>query len=701
MEYHWLVPLTAAVANAFLATLVNRKGQHSPLHQVFTFLAVSLVFWNLIYVVLYSVKDVGLASQLASLYRSGGLFLFPAVLHLCVALPNRPRSRTLSNLVWLDYLFAVGFVLGNAMGLLVTRLHRVHWGYYSSGTTIYDLFSVYVIINFAAAFLLLIYELRTSQEPRTRLQLKFWLLAMAVSLPLGLTNLLPVYGVDVYPIGNLGSAAWAAVVAYAIVRHRLMDVELAVTKGISYLAVLLGLVGPALIASIWMQRWAFGRVNSDFTAALFVLMSTIGVLFPVLLDKTEARLQKSLFAQKRESRAMLADFSRALLKILDPERLTRELCIAINSGLNLDSTAVFMWNERNSKFSADSICGAKPRDVIFSARDSFVEWLRSEGQAVLAEESHGAKVGEIKLTDVFSRNAWHVCMPLIAGESLLGFVALGKKQNLDAFSVADLDALSGVAAQASIALENARLYAQLRKSEEIINRTDRLSALGTLAAGIAHEIRNPLVSIQTFFQLAPERLGDAEFRESFLNLAAGEVSRIRDLVGELLSYARSTSPTIRDINIGELIARVSTLMIPHAKKRDVNIICESEDPTISVEADGDQLTQVLINVMLNAVQAAPQGGVVSILAGSGPDHEFHLCRIRVEDNGPGVPEDLRDSIFNPFFTTKEAGTGLGLSIAHRIVSDYGGYIRVGQGRNGGGAFEILLPKVGNVQKLAG
>ena len=299
---------------------------------------------------------------------------------------------------------------------------------------------------------------------------------------------------------------------------------------------------------------------------------------------------------------------------------------------------------------------------------------------------------------MFVRNAWHACVPLIAGEVVLGFVGLGKKRSLDAFSVADLDALTGLAAQASVALENARLYEELRKSEEIINRADRLSALGTLAAGIAHEIRNPLVSIQTFFQLAPSRLGDEEFMNSFLKLAEGEVSRIRDLVGELLSYAKSTSPTIRSVDVGELVARVSTLLDPHARNRKVDLERNIEDRDFSVEADSDQLTQVMINIVLNAIQAAPEGGRVRVSASRADGEQSGLCRVRVEDNGPGVPAELRDSIFNPFFTTKDAGTGLGLAIAHRIVSDYGGFIRVDDTFDAGGAFDVFLPLASELEQ---
>ncbi len=698
MEYHWIVPLVASVANVVLAVVVNRHGRERHVSEVFTFLAVALVFWNLIYVVFYSVDNVALAAPLGSFFRAGALYLFPAVFHLCCALPGRARSRALQAVVIGDYLLAVGFVAANATGRLVTGLQSVGWGYYSIGTALYDIFSIYVILNFVGAFVVLVHELRTSTQPRVRLQLKFWLLALAVSLPLGLTNLLPVYGFEIYPIGNLGSAAWAGVVAYAIVRHRLMDIELAVTKGVAYIAASVVSIGPAVAVVVLMQRFELGRVDPDITAVIVVLFVAIGVLFPRLRDWVEGRLQGALFPEKREARIKLADFAKSLIRILDKEKLTVELCNTIDEGLDLEATCVFVGDPAGRNLTCWQHLGPPPTDDRLPVDHAFSRFLVRSGESVLAEESLSAGRDSLVVHDIFARNAWHVCVPLIAGEVVLGFVGLGKKKSLDAFSVADLDALTGVAAQASVALENARLYEELRKSEEIINRADRLSALGTLAAGIAHEIRNPLVSIQTFFQLAPSRLGDEEFMNSFLKLAEGEVSRIRDLVGELLSYAKSTSPTIRAVDVGELVTRVSTLLEPHARNRKVQLERDIEASDCSVEADSDQLTQVMINIVLNAIQAAPEGGRVRVSANRAEGEELGLCHVRVEDNGPGVPAELRDSIFNPFFTTKDAGTGLGLAIAHRIVNDYGGFLRVDDTFEAGGAFDVYLPLTSELEQ---
>ena len=136
----------------------------------------------------------------------------------------------------------------------------------------------------------------------------------------------------------------------------------------------------------------------------------------------------------------------------------------------------------------------------------------------------------------------------------------------------------------------------------------RLSAIGTLAAGIAHEIRNPLVSIQTFFQLAPQRLNDEEFMTSFLKLAEAEVQRIGNLITELLMFAKSPSPSLRPVSLAEIAERAVVLLEPQARSQGVKLTLLVEPQADAVLADGDQLMQVVLNLGLNGIQATPRGG---------------------------------------------------------------------------------------------
>lgn len=692
MSYHWIIPLAAAISTVALALFVHRAGPRTELRAVFTFGAITLAFWNLIYVVFNSVGDRALAFDLARIVRSGAMFLFPAVLHLTLTLPGRPRNPWLWRILAIDYALFCGLVGANAFDLLVEDLRVVQWGYYSVGTPLYNIFTALVLANFAAVFALLIYEYRTTTEARMRLQLKFWLFGMAIALPLGLTNLLPAYGIPVYPLGNLGSAAWAGIVAYAIVRHRLMDIEIVVSKGIAYFGVVILLIGPAFLIGVLMERVAFGEVHYDFSAGLLILLLATGVLFPFLRSRAEARVERSLFPQKQASRESLVAFARSVIRILDRDRLIRECSDKLHEVFGVDLSSLFLVEDTRGRVELRRAVGAQPTPAVFGPEHPFVRWLSTHTDCVLRDEvehAHAKKDAAI-VAQICRENSWEVIVPLATGSTLVGFVGLGARRDLQAFTAGDLDLLNSVAAQASIAFENARLYDELRRSREIINRAGRLSALGTLAAGIAHEIRNPLVSIQTFFQLAPQRLGDEEFMTSFLRLAETEVQRISNLISELLSFAKGPATNVGEVDVGDVVERTMTLLAPQARTLQIQLFRHVADMA-PLLADSDQVLQVLINIVLNAIQATPAGGAVSVEARVVDNETGPICQIEIRDNGPGIPAEIREAIFNPFFTTKDKGTGLGLPIAHRIVAEAGGFITVESVQGVGSRFLVHLP----------
>jgi two-component system NtrC family sensor kinase len=690
--FHSVIPLLAAVACVVLAVLVNRSGPRNPSSQVFCFLASMLVLWNLNFFVLYSVSDREVALGLTRIFRVGALFVPPAVLHLVTILRDR-RSTVWRLLLIASYSCACGLAVANAFDLFVYELQTFSWGYYSVGTRLYDVFSIFVPANLVAAFGLLIHDYRTSKDPRTRLQFKFWLLGAAVAFPLGFTNLLPAYGIPVYPLGNLGSAAWAGIVAYAIARHRLMDIDIVVTKGMAYIAVASVLIAPAFAIILWLQRLWFGQVHRDFSAAVLLMLIAVGILFPALRFRAESRIERSLFREKHEHRAALMAFTRSIVRILDRQRLVRDLAATLSETLRPDRVAVALLDEAKQVFIVHESLGVAPVGAEFLGSHPFVATLTRCQDAILREEleARAAPTERAAVSGICQGNAWDVCIPLMIGGKLIGFIGLGRKRDLNPFFTEDLVLLATLAAEASVALENARLYEELKRSQDIIRRADRLSALGTLAAGIAHEVRNPLVSIQTFFQLAPERLHDEEFFTTFLGMTANEVKRISDLITELLSFAQSPTRQLRPLSLNDAVDRVATLLEPEARKHHLKLAREFLNAAPIVLADADQIKQVLINLVLNAIQATQAGGVITLITRTIRRGELTFGQFEVNDTGMGIPQERLDHIFDPFFTTKDKGTGLGLSIAHQIIVEHGGFISVDSKEARGTSFFVDLP----------
>ena len=229
-----------------------------------------------------------------------------------------------------------------------------------------------------------------------------------------------------------------------------------------------------------------------------------------------------------------------------------------------------------------------------------------------------------------------------------------------------------------------------------LRRADRLSSLGLLTAGLAHEIRNPLVAIRTFTQLLPERYNDAEFRDGFQGLALKEVDRICGLINDLLSFARPSKPNVAPENINDVVDNIARILEAQAKEKGVVIVRDFAVEVPKAWIDREQMKQVFMNLILNAIQAMDGEGSITISSrevtrrGTAPVGQF--VQVEVRDTGVGIPDDNLEHIFDPFFTSgKEEGSGLGLAVSHQIVEEHGGFLTVESKVGQGTGFWVHLP----------
>jgi PAS domain S-box-containing protein len=245
----------------------------------------------------------------------------------------------------------------------------------------------------------------------------------------------------------------------------------------------------------------------------------------------------------------------------------------------------------------------------------------------------------------------------------------------------------------------------LKRLETQIRRSDRLASLGTLSAGMAHEIKNPLVSIKTFAQLLPERYNDADFRDTFSNLIGHEIDRIDSLVNQLLRFARPAKPHLEPSHVHDILEK-SLLLVGHRLyQKDIKLTRSWQANVDTIRADSDQLEQVFLNFFINAMDAMKNGGDLNITTEIRTAEEWvsplpqnndeapELLRISIRDSGEGIRGEDLAHVFDPFFTTKDYGTGLGLSVVHGIIQEHGGQIEVESELTKGTAFHISLPLV--------
>jgi PAS domain S-box-containing protein len=245
----------------------------------------------------------------------------------------------------------------------------------------------------------------------------------------------------------------------------------------------------------------------------------------------------------------------------------------------------------------------------------------------------------------------------------------------------------------------------LKRLELQIRRSDRLASLGTLSAGMAHEIKNPLVSIKTFAQLLPERYNDSDFRETFSNLIGHEIDRIDSLVNQLLRFARPAKPLLKPMHVHGVLEKSLQLVGHRLYQKDIKLTRIWQADVDTIRADADQLEQVFLNFFINAMEAMKRGGELIVTTEISSDAEWvaalarsngsadEILRISIRVNGDGIRAEEVSRVFDPFFTTKDYGTGLGLSVVHGIIQEHGGQIEVESEVSKGTAFHILLPLV--------
>jgi signal transduction histidine kinase len=680
MQHHWVVPLFAAVANSVICVLVLRGGLRRPITRTFAWMTLTTILWNLDIFALYYFDDAQSAELWSRLFRTGMCFA-PAALFHASLVQSESWGRRWRVALLLSYLVAAGLALANLHGDLVSGLSRHAWGWYVQPTRLYSVMTALIVVDVPLALQRVWHAHRHPTSPRQRVQAKFWFLGALVQTPFIITNLLPIYGYNIYPLGSLGNVFTMAIMAYAIARHRLMDVDYVVRKGVSFtLATSLVLVPGGM--GIWSLSTSMDWPEPGVMVCAAMALALVSVvLIPALQDALETRVQRALFPQYHDYRRRLRELAAALVHVLDRQALVRRLGEELGEVLDVETCDVFVSEEGTRRieraYPAAGAAEAVPDDTVRALEELTGPVLASELDAV---RSHAA--------GLFRARGWEVVIPLRIKDRLTGFIGLGRNRDFRIFSGEDLELLASVAAGASVALENATLSRQLRHSEAVLERANRLSSLGLLAAGIAHEIRNPLVAVKTFLDLLPQRLDDRDFLNHFRDLSLGELRRVTDLIADLLALGKSKTAERRAIELMSTLEPVVRLMDSTARKRQVEVEARFAPGLPAVWADPDQLKQIALNLLLNAIETSAPGTHVTLIVRPAAGDAVQL---EVRDEGPGIPAEQLETIFHPFFTTKDTGTGLGLTLVHQMVVEHGGEITVESEVGRGSTFRVTLP----------
>lgn len=400
-----------------------------------------------------------------------------------------------------------------------------------------------------------------------------------------------------------------------------------------------------------------------------------------------------------EALVELSSMINSSLEIL--EVLDRAMCF-VRERIGTEGSSIFeMDHETNELFfrvqSGEEF--HKFREIRLKMGEGVVGWVARTGEPVIVPDTRqdsrfSSKVDLI--TGCTTRSI--IALPIRNKGRLIGVLELINKQGRIPFNQEDLEFLTIAANQIGIAMANARLYerlkerftltqAELKKAQEQLLRTERLSALAELSQGVAHEVRNPVMSIGGFARRLKKELRSDNRLEHYVDIILKESERLERMVKNVEAYTAMPEPKIREVKLSRLLHQAISIWEKEhrANHIDIHLTSPCEDPTLYI--DMEQICLALMHLFDNAADAMPRGGVISIST----TWEREYLVITVKDNGPGIdPRDL-PRIFDPFFTAKSQGSGLGLTTVNRIVSAHRGQIRVRSEMGVGTEFRIYLP----------
>ena len=595
---------------------------------------------------------------------------------------------------------------------------------------------LYVFGLLAAALTSLWRRGEKSSSRAIRDRIRFLAAVGALAMTFTLADFVAFLGVNLPPIGAVLAVIFLFVLAESLTRPRLADLYELSGRLLVSTALAFALAGIFYVFITYIGRFGAMYLNAVLAATVFL------VVFEPLEHEVRTRINRFFFRERYDLETSVGELRRRLAHTLENEEMIEVVISGLERSRRVTTCAIYLRDQDGNGFDLVGAVGAAPPNRLESlAMRPLLERLGlSMSLEELAREAEAAPHAGETMAPVLT--AAETLGPLrssvvlaIRGDSeeLVGLMCVADDRVKDAFTPEEIALLETIAAQMGVAIANSRIYDRMKER-------DRLAALGSMAAGLAHEVKNPLGAIKGAAQLLEEVTeggqpeNDPTVKE-FLGIILEETDRLNRVVGSFLDYARphAGNPVPLDINGA---VRRSVQILSSQKKDDVRLVMSEASAGTDVaklaragsairevelrlelaeklpraSIDPEKLRQVLMNLVQNAVQAMNGDGRVTIATGarrvprsawvtsppsgsSGrlPPDDAEVVEISVSDTGPGISQKVLKNLFVPFFTTKEQGTGLGLAISQSIVQNAGGSIQVQSQQGSGTKFTITLP----------
>ncbi|MFA5104240.1 MAG: ATP-binding protein [Candidatus Margulisiibacteriota bacterium] len=669
-----LILFLAFLLNSVLAFVVLANNPKQKLNQTFFMIAIGVAAWNFATFMFWQTEYVLFWARMMFV---GPILIPSAFLCFSLSFPDKGDLLKLHQRMLIFSPWAL-FIPMSATDIIVKSVNfadrEVTYGIGNS------LFAIYFFSFVLVGFIILYRKYRTSVSI-SKTQLSYMFLGMAISTIIGtITNLvLPLIGTSKLNfIGPSATVIFVSLTAYAITRYRLMGIEFIIRKGLVY-SLITAIMSVLYFIVIYLSEHYF-RAITGYSSLWFTIPAIfiLALLFEPMMNLLQSSIDRTFFRARYMAEKISRKFAEGVKKLRKIEDFAKFIANSAYRTLKLKGTSAYVFDESRGAFicleAKGSLLGLKNSAI---SPDSPIVKMMSEKRSALLKD-------ETKMPE----ENFYLCVPsLSSGKNgrLLGFLAADAKLNNTPFSVEEIELLEMLANQTASGIENALLYRQQIATIEKSLKLEKLASLGEATAGVAHEAKNALGYVSAFSQLLEKSVDKPDFLENASRAFPTEVGRIKVILQGIEDYSKQTEQNMENINVKQLVEKTIVLVRDQAKGKNV-VIDSSVNDALHVTADKNRMIQVLLNLFMNAIEAMPNGGILSVST----EHSGQEISIKVTDSGTGIPRETLQKIFEPFFTTKKQGTGLGLAIVKRIIEENHGRLNVSSEVGKGTTFTLAF-----------
>ncbi len=691
--------LLTGVTSLGMGVFVYFNGRNKKLNAIWLGVTSGAAIWGFGSLVATQISDYGL-SMLWWKFAYVGVILTPVFFFhfICIFL-----EYNLKMLIRITYLLAAVFAIFNIffeklfLGGINFVFESLYW--FGPPGIVYNFFYVlfYLLLNLFSYYLLF-RKMRTSSGLE-RTQMLYFIVGSGVGW-LGSEGCFPIgWNLNVYPITNFLVVLYPIILGYAIVRHQLMDITVIVKKTLVFAGlfaasfgvfVSFAYLGAAVFENIVNNRWI------ALIPSVFVIVLILRPLENFLVNATD----KFLFQKKYDYRELLRTFSNEVLAVLDLNTLVNITVNKLVEVVKLENAALLLYDKGKEKFRMVSSGGPEATEYILDVGEGFIRDIQKSGRYVLRENPDRKNDLSEDIKQKFDELKAEVLIPLTHRDELVGVLSLGKKKSDEEFTQDDIAILLPLAKTLSIAITNAQLIEELSVAHAQSAQREKMAVIGTLSAGINHEICNPLGIARGQCEMFLLNLKDGIYKnktheeliekaQEIMQKVIHETDRATVITRKLSSFAKPAKGlTEGDVHVGDELNEVVGLVEHDLKLDNIRVISKIAKDTHPISADRKQLQEIFFNIVRNAAQSIEGKGTITVSALNSGSSVY----VDIKDDGIGMNKEHMSQIFNPFFTTKEPGqgTGLGLFIVKQIVEKNNGHISVDSEPGKGTVFHLVF-----------